>query len=233
MTVICPVAAVSVIVPIRAQRVASARAEDPVDRAMVIAGVGKSALELRYFCVIDIVVGVTVTVAVVAVWIVAIRIITVIIRVVPVRVAPPTPERETEAIDEDDIFIMIVTMMMPIPVIPMLTVPVLAIPMLTNKMLAVPMLSVPLAHTTTDERSLAAAHRHRRHLAATTMMTPGNNGHGSKHHCQKRTQIKQGFDIHRDFRVLRVRHRKPSEGCVRLHSSPAPLQCSMGIVSLA
>src|SRR6516225_8914746 len=218
MTVICPVAAISVIVPIRAQRVASARAEDPVDRAMVIAGVGKSALELRYFCVIDIVVGVTVTVAVVAVWIVAIRIITVIIRVVPVRVAPPTPERETEAIDEDDVFIMIVMMMMPIPVIPML---------------AVPMLTVPLAHSTTDERSRAAAHRHRRHLAATTMMTPGNNGHGSKRHCQKRTQIKQGFDIHRDFRVLRVRHRKPSEGCVRLHSSPAPLQCSMGIVSLA
>ena len=89
MTIICPVAAVSVIVPIRAQRVARARAEDPVDRAMVIAGVGKSALELRYFCVIDIVVGVTVTVAVVAVRIVAIRIITVIIRVVPVRVAPP------------------------------------------------------------------------------------------------------------------------------------------------
>lgn len=187
------------IVLVRAQRVASARAEDPVDRAMVIAGVGKSALELRYFCVIDIVVGVTVTVAVVAVWIVAIRIITVIIRVVPVRVAPPTPERETEAIDEDDIFIMIVTMMMPIPVIPMLTVPVLAIPMLTNKMLAVPVLAIPRSDSVAaSERSREPdSCRYRGEVVGARAMGPSAKCRCSESCRQEATQVRQGFRIHR------------------------------------
>jgi len=127
------------IVLVSAQRVASARAEDPVDLAVIIASVGKSVLKIRYVCVIAIAVGVTVTVAVavpvivtvapvvtaaiVTVWVIAVGGIIAIIWVAP----PPAPAPEREATKEADIIKVIIVMematMMPIAT-PIAAVPI-------------------------------------------------------------------------------------------------------------